>query len=184
MTEPERAKPQYGEYASEEEYASALKRSGVDPDHVLTPVTPSPDISRGVSPPSSPRSHSQTSLQHGLLDRVVTMFLLAFGIVSIIGSAPNYLNLSETLQEALTQMGIGEYHLSALTSGFGIAMVVSQVVLWMIAAVWSFRRISRGKRAWWLPLLAGAVSFLVLTVLLGALIAADPSFIPALAQPR
>lgn len=170
MSESERPKPEYGEYASDEEHASALERSGVEPNPLEALAPPSLE-----STPTPPRRSS--------LDRIVTVFLLAFGFVSILGSASNYLNLGETLQATMKRIGMGEYHSTELTAGFGVAMLASQVVVWILAAVWSYRRISRHKIAWWVPVLAGVLSFIVLTVLLGSLLAADPSFIASFSQP-
>ena len=180
MIEPERPKPEYGEYASDEEYASALKRSGFEPKQEEAPTPPFSGVPQNASHRASHSPLTSTPRGHEFLDRIVTIFLLAFGIVSIIGGAPNYLNLAKTLQDTISRIGMGEYHASALTSGFGVAMLASQVILWVIAAVWSFRRLSSRKRAWWIPVVAGVLSFIVLTVLLGILLAGDPSLVPPL----
>lgn len=157
--------PEYGEYASAEELAAALKRSGA-PDRRVEPQTP--PAQREPAPVSAPRNS---------LDRIVTVFLLSFGAVFVIGGAPNYLNLGETLNETMKQFGADGYQPTDQTGLFGIAMLASQILLWLLAAAVSYRRIKRHKTAWWVPVLAGVVSFLVLSVLLGSLLAADPAFV-------
>lgn len=182
MSEAERQEPLYGEYASAEEQASALRRSGAEPRQVEphaaraeskahpTPGTPMivPADSRGSRNP---------------LDRIITVFLLSFSAVFIFGGASSYLNLGPSLNDAVKQFGVSEYQVTDQTAAFGIAMLVSQVVLWLLAAVVSYRRITRHKLAWWVPLVAGILSFVVTSVLLGVLLAADPALVAAISAP-
>lgn len=194
MSESGRQTPEYGEYASDEEHASALKRSGVDPAHTTVPAPRADDDSRRSSASGSASSlttrptgglasaSADAPNRRGFLDRLATIFLLAFGAVTIIGGASNYLNIGGTLQESVQQLGMGEYHPPEQAAGMGIMMLASQIIFWVVAAVWSYRRISRGKLSWWVPLLAGVLNFIVLSAILGSLLAADPSFIPALSK--
>lgn len=197
MSESERPKPQYGEYASEEELAEALRRSGVDPERADAPVPHAEGDSQGTSRsvtsrPSTPRPnapglgtpHPRTARTRGAFDRIATVFLLSFGLVYILGGASNFLNFNEKLPETVQQIGMGEYHSTSLTGGIGIAMLASQLTLWVIAAVWSYRRMKKLKLAWWVPALAAVISFVILTVMLGLLLAADPTLIANLSKPQ
>lgn len=187
MSEPERPKPQYGEYASGEELAEALRRSGVEPQPTDAPMrhAEGDSLGRSLSVPTRPgASRPRTPRSRGAFDRIATVFLLSFGLVYIVGGASSFVNFSEKLPETVQEIGMGEYHSTSLTAGIGIAMLASQLILWLIAAVWSYRRMKKFKMAWWVPALAAVISFVILTVLLGLLLAADPTLIANLSKPQ
>lgn len=175
MSDEERPKPLYGEYASEEERALALKRSGA------SPLAEPKESRTGSSPRPTPAS---TLNRRNSVDRITTVFLLAFGAVFILGGAPNYLNFGGMLRETLQGFGVSDYPVTEQAAGFGIAMLASQVIFWIAAAVLSYRRIARHALAWWVPILAGVLSFVVLVVLLGSLLATDPGVLSTISNPR
>ena len=183
MSEPERPRPEYGEYASSAEQAAALGRSGALPTPVekspaggMSPIVPTAELR--LSHQGSPSIERTPSL----VDRLVTVFLVTFWAVFVIGDAVSFLNLGESLRAPMKQIGIENYHATELTAGIGIAMLVSQVMLWAVAAVWSYRRLSLKKISWWVPVVLGVLSFIVLVILLGTLLATDPSIAPALTK--
>lgn len=108
---------------------------------------------------------------------MVTVALLALGLVYLIGGASGYLDLPTTLDTVYAQFGIGVYTPTATTSAFGIAFVATQSIIWIVVAVWSYRRLSSGRRSWWVPVLGAAATFLVTVALLGALLGSDPAFL-------
>lgn len=108
---------------------------------------------------------------------MVTVALLALGLVYLIGGAGGYLDLPTTLDTVYAQFGIGTYTPTAATPAFGIAFVVSQSVVWVAVAVWSYRRLSRGRRSWWVPVLGAVATFLVTVALFAALLGGDPAFL-------
>lgn len=189
MSDSERPRPQYGEYSSGEELASARERAGVDPSH-LEPPPPRANASAMPTPPaplpsqrrpgSAPASHRTES---SAFDRLATVFFLAFGAVFILGGASGYLNLGETIQQLTEQYGKGEFHPTQMTGVIGIVMLATQIALWVLAAVWSFRRISNRKLAWWVPLVIGAINFIALMVFLSVVLLADPAFMDSLSTP-
>lgn len=113
----------------------------------------------------------------GLLDRLFTIMLLALGLVYLIGGAGGYLDLATTLDTVYAQFGIGEYTPAPATPAFGVAFVASQAVIWVATVVWSYRRLSRGRRSWWVPVVGAATTFIVTVALFGALLASDPAFL-------
>lgn len=113
----------------------------------------------------------------GLLDRLLTVVLLALGLVYLIGGAGGYLDLVTTLDTVYAQFGIGEYTPAPATSAFGIAFVASQAVIWVATAAWVYRRLSRGRRSWWVPVLGALATFVVTVALFAALLATDPAFL-------
>lgn len=175
-----RPAPQYGEYASEEEQAAAMERFGAPPDR-----QPAAPIEEAKPSPSAPQhdevrptvAHDQVARA---MDRILTVFLLSFGLVYVLGGASTYLNFADSLQSMMKQLGVGEYHPTSLTAGVGIAVLAGQAILWLVAAIWSYRRITRGRRAWWIPVLAGVASIIIASVLIGVLLAGDPALMASI----
>lgn len=194
MSDSERPRPQYGEYASKDEQAQALALSGADPELIeaassarvnslASPLLSKPAQSKSAqSKPDQSKLTRQTVADaysaRAVTDRLVTVFLLSFWAVFIVSGAGNFVNLGDSLHDTMKKLDYGDYHATGLTAALGIAMLATQIVLWIIAAVWSYRRLSRKKSAWWVPVVLGVLSFIVLTILLGTLLAADPSFVP------
>lgn len=179
MSDSERPKPQYGEYASDDEQASALVRSGVEPASVHPQALPASSVSPAAFPTQTPTIAPRP---RSAFDRIVTVFLISFGAVSIFGSATSFLNLGEKLPEIVAQQNMGVFHSTDQTATIGIIIFATQVLLWSLTAVWSYRRIKRRKLAWWVPVLLGALSFVLLSILLGSALSADPSFISDLSM--
>ena len=59
----------------------------------------------------------------------------------------------------------------------GIAIVAGQAVIWLVSAVWAYRRVRAGRMAWWVPVLCAVVTFVVSVILLGTLLLGDPAFL-------
>lgn len=169
MTGDDRPRPEYGEYASESERASAIERSGVP--RQAEPVHPV----GGAAATSDREAHAPQS--SSAIDRIVTIFLLSFGLVSVLGGAGSYVTLEASMDRMFGQLGIGDYTATSLTPIIGILIVASQTAAWIIAAGWSFVRIRRGRTAWWIPVAGGIASFLASAVLLGILLGSDPAFL-------
>lgn len=193
MTDSERAKPEYGEYASKEEQAAAMERfgpaprpEGVSSDTGAARQMASPrDGGRDErsTRPASARSDAVRPSAGRIVDRIATVFMLSFGFVYVLSGFSTYLNFADSLQTMVHQMGLGDYHPTSQTAGIGVAILVSQALVWLIAAVWSFRRILRSKTTWWVPLSAGVVTIVVSSILIGILLAADPALLASFQKP-
>lgn len=180
----ERPRPQYGEYASDAEQASALERSGATvptPAKSPTPSTVPAPQSSAPDPASRRTARASDALPGGtasrIADRTATVFLLSFGFVYVVGSSISYLNLASALSDLFTQMGIGHYTPTSMTSAVGIGIIVGQAVVWLIVVAWSYRRITTNRTSWWVPLLGVIASVVITAILLGILLAGDPAFI-------
>lgn len=172
-----RQRPEYGEYASPEEQAQAIARS--QPREASVPSDRPPHAAPAPAPAaptgSLPAPQAATPVRTG--DRVATVFLLALGLVYLIGGAGGYLALGTTLDTVYAQFGLGDYTPTSATPAFGVAIVACQAVIWITTALWSYRRLSRGRRSWWVPALGAVATFLVTVVLFGVLLAGDPAFL-------
>jgi hypothetical protein len=168
MTDRER--PQYGEYASPQEQAKARARSGAEPG---PPVTARPPSSAAA--PSSGNGRARPLA--GTVDRLLTVFLLAFGLVYLLSGTASYLDLAVAMEAVYAQFGIGDYTPQPQTQAIGIAIVAGQAVIWLVSAVWAYRRLRAGRMAWWVPVLGAVVTFVVSVILLGTLLLGDPAFL-------
>lgn len=162
--------PQYGEYASEEEQAKAIARSGAAP----APQRP--------ADPVGPAFAGARSATPRIVDRMATIFLLAFGLVYLIGGAGSYLDLPTAMRTVYEQFGVDGYTPLPQTAAIGVAIVASQAVIWLVTAVWAYRRLAAARVAWWVPVLGAVVSFLVSVILLGSLLVADPDLLAHLTR--
>jgi hypothetical protein len=144
-----RPAPQYGEYATPEEVA-ALRGTAVDPP------TPTPaQVTRTAPPIDASRGSTWRRM-----DRPITIALIAFGVLNLIQYAGPLLDF--------------EYFLEITTKGtfaeaidFGDAARIGGVVLFvlclglvLVSGAIAVLRLRRGRIAFWVPLVAGAVSVL------------------------
>ena len=58
--------------------------------------------------------------------------------------------------------------------------VVLQVTLWIGAVLWSRTRIRAGRLSWWVPIVAGVVAFVVVTIVGMLVLTSDPSLFESL----
>ncbi|HEU4808772.1 MAG TPA: DUF6264 family protein, partial [Homoserinimonas sp.] len=146
MSGPPRPPAQYGEYASPDEQRRA--RGHVEPEgsHPATPAA------AGAEPASAVRSHP--------VDRVVTLVLLAFGLFLVLNGIPGYLAMPEVLQGVYDSLGAGTYPAAEVASSLGVTALVLQGVIWVATAVLSALAIRRGRLAWWIAVVGGAVAFI------------------------
>jgi hypothetical protein len=162
MADP-RPAPQYGEYATPEEVA-ALRGTAVDP-----PAPKPATVTRTPPPIDAPRVSTWRRM-----DRPITIALIAFGVLNLIQYAGPLLDF--------------EYFLEITTKGtfaedidFGDAARIGGVVLFVLclglvlaSGAIAVLRLRRGRIAFWVPLVAGAVSALAWVVVLFVILLQTP----------
>ena len=178
MTNDERPRPQYGEYASPQEQAKAIAQS--QPLQSTVPSTPpaslaSPVAPASVTPPATPAIDNVPG-QRGSFNRLATIVLLALGLVYLIGGASSFLALPQTLGLVYQQWGIGDYLATSFASTLGIVVVVAQAVIWLVVAVMSLRRLRMHRTSWWVPIVGAVATFIVTVILMAVVIMSDPAF--------
>lgn len=159
--------PEYGERATPEQQAEAIRASGGVPE-AQRAAEFQPAVQRATGSPSPSSRY--------LVNRFITVFLLGVGLVAVIQSVFGYLNLAESIQTLYTQQGIGTYTETPLTSTIGIALVITHAVIWVATAWISMRVLATGRTAWWIPLIGAVLSFAVMAVLMAIVLLADPAF--------
>ncbi|MBX3087441.1 MAG: hypothetical protein KF742_03040 [Cryobacterium sp.] len=170
-------RPEFGEYATPEEQAAAIARWNPNPKPkpAADPVVPTRPASSqsdtgARSQPTRPPTTANT------WNRMITIFLVAVGLMFLVSGISGYLNLSNSIDSLYSQMGIGEYKTTDLTAPIGIAIIVAQSIIWLVTAGWSYSRLTRGRSSWWVPIVGAAATFVASAVALGILLNADPAF--------
>jgi hypothetical protein len=110
------------------------------------------------------------------VDRFVTILLLALGLVYLLEGIPAYLAFGDALQTVFTQWGMGDYTPTPATGPIGIALLVTQSILWLATAALAFLRLRRRRSSWWIAVLGAVASFLLTAILFATVLASDPAF--------
>lgn len=176
MSDPDgRPRPQYGEYATPEEQRARIarpdttdaldsgQRPAADPPHPLAqPV---------AAPASGPR----------LADRIVTIALLAYGLVNVAFTVPRLFDFTTFTNDYLDVLGVGgTFTNTAGAAVWGPAAAVTYAVGFAVTAIVSWRRVRRGGIAFWMPLVGAVATTTVVAVLLTIPLLSDPAFLDAI----
>lgn len=174
MSDNDRPRPQYGEYATPQEQAKAIAKSQPPPSRAEPPAPLAEN--RFSTPPPAVGSPEPVRARRSSAERLATIFLLALGLVYLVSGAPSYLALPATLDAVYEQWGIGSYAATGFASAIGIAVVVSQALVWLAIAFIAVRRLRKGRSSWWVPIAGAVVTFVVTVILMAVVIMSDPAF--------
>lgn len=160
-------RPQYGEYATPEEQR---RLAGLPPLDAATvaeePVVPA------AAPAPAPTA------RRGHADRIITIALLAYGLVNVVMTAISYLDLPTVLQQSMRILGIeGEFSNFAQGRLWGGIAAVVLVIGYALTVLVAFRRLRSDKRSWWVPLVGAATTMIVVTICIMVPMLADPAFV-------
>lgn len=167
-----RPRPQYGEYATPEEQRARIQRPEV-----------TESLEAGVAPPAEPDpAAAPTPRARGpLADRVATFVLLAYGLISAVSTIVQLLDFPGYAERAARILGV-EATYTALSAGYvwGAAASVVYGVGYLLTAWLTWRRLRRGRIAFWVPLVGFVATTLVAGVCITIALTADPAFLSAL----
>lgn len=163
-------RPQYGELATPEEQRLAAG---------LPPVDAVPEPSGAPAPASAAAPRPSSSA-----DRMITIVLLAMGLINVLSSIPGLLDLTTTMNRSMEILGIkGEFtaYESARTWGT-IALFV--LLAGYGATAWlAFRRLKAQRLAWWIPVVGCAAVTILVSICLSVPMVVDPAFQQVLQAP-
>ncbi|MFF2632407.1 DUF6264 family protein [Microbacterium sp. NPDC058021] len=155
-----RPRPQYGEYATPEEqrariaqpHATDALSAGVAPEVVAPPQYGGP-----VAPATTSAARPSRTA-----DRIITLVLLAYGLLTVLVSAPQMIDVGAFAQTLFQTLGV-DAQLSdpASARGWGIAGAAVLAIGWLLTAWLSWRGLRARRVTWWIPLVGGIVCNLV-----------------------
>lgn len=181
-----RPKPQFGELAPEgwvwEPPEAQQPSEPVAPSAPATGTTPPPP-----APPAAPLSPTAVPPAPGARtvpgwDRPVTLGLLVLGLfgtflaISILNSLP------QAIQMLYTQENLGTYVPAENVDGILLGGAIAQVVLWAATAALSIWLLTRGRRGFYVPLIGGFLSLMLIFVFMGAVLSGDPTLLNSIAS--
>ncbi len=162
----QRPRPAYGEYATPEQQAAAMGKQYAPPPTTAPVAGPSP-----YGPP--PVASATTNTRWNVLMSAV---LLAWGLFNVIAGFFQYPQLAAVLQSYYTANGIGTLTDPGLASKFGVAIVIANIVIYLVVLVGTYRLLRRGRPAAYIPLLGGVLSVIVIITCIGVVLYNDPTF--------
>lgn len=166
MTNPdERPRPAYGEYATPEEQRARIQHPM--PAHPAPqPTGPAPAVPTTASTPARP----------SMVDRIITVVLLAYGLYVVVMTAVELSDFSNFADTWMKTMGIpGSFTATPQSQMWAFIGVIVFSTGWLVAALLSWRAIARGRRAWWIPLVAAVISWIALAMCLTVPLMTDPA---------
>lgn len=168
-------RPQYGELATPEEQRRAAGLPPLD-EVVVTPVTPAPPAAPPAAMNAAPVADVAAPRRRPV-DRLVTIGLLAYGLVNVVVTALSYLDLTRVMNDTMKILGIeGEFTNYSQGRLWGTIAAVVLIVGWSLTAGASIRRLRRGKITWWVPLVGAVVTMLIASICLTVPMFGDPAF--------
>lgn len=161
-------RPQYGEYATPDEQRRLAGLPPLDAAPVAAPVIDQP----------APAEPARSVAKARPWDRIITIALLAYGLVNVIMTGLSYLDLPTVMNESMRILGVeGEFTNFAQGRLWGTIAAVLLVVGWVITAWFSLRRLRSGKLTWWVPLVGAAATMLVVSICITVPMLGDPAFL-------
>jgi len=115
-------------------------------------------------------------------DRPLTIGLLAMGLLATLYGAFSLGALPDAMQLIYTQQGLGTYTPVANVGPLTSVGAITVVFLWLAAAAVSVRLLLRRRRAFYVPLIAGAVSTVTMFAFMLAAMLNDPTLIEFLSR--
>jgi hypothetical protein len=155
-----RQAPRWGEYATPEEVAALRGPDAAPPAPVPVPIAEAPPPTGAPRPGPPPAGHAPA------WDRPITVGLLVFGLIQVVSSIPLFLDFADSLSTWLTAYTGGSAAVPSSADAGGVVLLVLDVVLYAGALLLSLERMRRGRRAFWVPLVAGIAATIAQTVVI------------------
>jgi len=134
----------------------AAPRDSVRTDHAR------PDARSGAAPAGVQRTMPRSRFGRTPADFVLTVGLLAFGLVSVVQSL-SVGDVASTVRRTLETQYTALNDPSALSTAAVIA-AITNVVVFALVAWWSIRRLRARKRTFWVPLVGAVVATAISTI--------------------
>ncbi|MDO3697222.1 DUF6264 family protein, partial [Curtobacterium flaccumfaciens] len=129
----------------------------------------------GAVPAGAQRSMVRSRFGRTPADFVLTVGLLAFGLVSVVQSL-SVGEVASTVRRTLETQYTALNDPSALSTAAAIA-AITNVVVFALVAWWSIRRLRARKRTFWVPLVGAVVATAISTIAFVVVVMQDQAFV-------
>jgi len=195
-SQPDRPRPAYGEYATPEEQRARIQQpdatwaldTGQALDETVAPHG-APGVPGVPAAPGTQRWPVDTSaeaVRSGRnIDRVVTLSLLVVGAFNVVFTAVSYFNLPALADQAMKIIGIpGSFTNFDAARLWGPIAAIVLIAGFLLTAFFAWRRVNKGKLAWWIPLVGAVVTYVFVYICLAVPLLGDPAFLEYATNPR
>ncbi|MDP3208894.1 MAG: DUF6264 family protein [Rhodoglobus sp.] len=136
-----------------------------------SPPLPTPQVvgeaaAPNAAPPAPPRR---------IGDIFLTVLLLGVGLIDVLMRYSQFENFAAIFHESYAQLGYGDFTSDAAANAMGAFQNIARIVILAIAVILSVRLITRGKRAFWVPLAAGVAAAILMTIGFFIVMLGDPA---------
>lgn len=175
----ERPRPQFGEYATPEEQRARIQRPEVT-EALEAGVAPQPER-ESPADAKAPVALAAPTTGGARVDRIVTFGLLFYGLFSVVTTIVQLLNFPEYAERGAQMLGVTATFTN-LSAGYvwGAAAALVYGVGWLLTAVFTWRRLRRGRIAFWVPLVGFVATALVAGVCVTMALVGDAQFMSAI----
>ncbi|MFA0849850.1 DUF6264 family protein [Curtobacterium sp. WHRI 8282] len=167
--ERERQAQERQDQASAARVRDAAPSDGTHGDRAGTDVRP------GAVPAGAQGSMARSRFGRTPADFVLTVGLLAFGLVSVVQSL-SVGKVASTVRRTLEAQYTALNDPSALSTAAAIA-AITNVVVFALVAWWSIRRLRARKRTFWVPLVGAVVATAISTIAFVVVVMQDQAFV-------
>ncbi|MBT1669566.1 hypothetical protein KK092_09255 [Curtobacterium flaccumfaciens pv. flaccumfaciens] len=133
------------------------------------------DVRSGAVPAGAQRSMARSRFGRTPADFVLTVGLLAFGLVSVVQSL-SVGQVASTVRRTLEAQYTALNDPSALSTAAAVA-AITNVVVFALVAWWSIRRLRARKRTFWVPLVGAVVATAISTIAFVVVVMQDQAFV-------
>jgi hypothetical protein len=116
-----------------------------------------------------------------LWDRIITGGLLAYGLVSTVSTIMQLLDFPRYAESAAAVLGVDATYTN-LQAGYvwGAAAALVYGIGWLLTALLTWRRLRRGRIAFWIPIAGFVVTALIAGVCVTLALVGDQQFMTAI----
>ncbi|KGJ80348.1 hypothetical protein GY21_02490 [Cryobacterium roopkundense] len=115
-------------------------------------------------------------------DRPVTLGLLVLGLFGTFVAISILNSLPQAIQMMYTQEDLGTYAAAATVEGTLMGGAVAQAALWAATAALSIRLLIRGHRGFYVPLIGGFLSLILIFIFMGVVLSGDATLLNSIAS--
>jgi hypothetical protein len=169
LVEQERQEREQQDQAPVARVRDAAPSDGVHGDRAGT------DARSGAVPAGAQPSMARSRFGRTPADFVLTIGLLAFGLVSVVQSL-SVGEVASTVRRTLETQYTALNDPSALSTAAAIA-AITNVVVFALVAWWSIRRLRARKRTFWVPLVGAVVATAISTIAFVVVVMQDQAFV-------